>query len=228
MCTVDSASDLLEQAAREKKLLRLTFRDRFRIRPSVMKYVMASMPCECYLTILSHPHHSVCCFFLVHLLFSLFHYGIAATIILVVMLVVGLTRRFDFHAEAFALLPVAVTIAEPIVMIFTWYNECMGDHSLLQALLLPNSWHIMVDAGGVRHAYGVPVDCILEVSPLLLSECIPSRVLCRDPGVVDCAPDHSHFVELVESGSKMQGFCFTCWIPRKAHMKHCSTCDRLE
>lgn len=53
-----------------------------------------------------------------------------------------------------------------------------------------------------------------------------SRIVFRNPGVVPRSSDHSHFVEEVESSRAHLNYCFTCWVPRQPHSKHCSSCDR--
>ncbi|PAV87567.1 hypothetical protein WR25_00291 [Diploscapter pachys] len=134
------------------------------------------------------------------LLFTFTHWAVALSIISIAFLLLTLYIRFDFHSPKQSLVPIGTTASEPIFLVLTW--------SLYVHLYVPWWTQLLF---------------LISIGVLFVSFL---RVVFRNPGVVPRSSDHSHFVEEVESSRAHFNYCFTCWVPRQPHSKHCSSCDR--
>ncbi|CCD62806.1 Palmitoyltransferase [Caenorhabditis elegans] len=139
-------------------------------------------------------------FFMTYLLFKYLPLIIATFSTLISCIFLMVLIRFDYHDPTYKLLPYGVTIAEAILMVLSW--------------------------SAYAHWY-VPwwAQMLFVLSVLALAFTL-FRIGTLDPGVVRAAKNcHQLFVNEAEAGIQhQQKYCFTCFIRKMDHTKHCAVC----
>ncbi|KAF1748809.1 hypothetical protein GCK72_025276 [Caenorhabditis remanei] len=139
-------------------------------------------------------------FFITYLLFKYLPLIVATFTTLISCIFLMVLIRFDYHDPTYKLLPYGVTMAEAVLMVFSW--------------------------SAYAHWY-VPwwAQMLFVLSVLALGFTL-FRIGTLDPGVVR-APKNCHqlYVNEAEAGIQhQQKYCFTCFIRKMEHTKHCAVC----
>ncbi|EGT34456.1 CBN-TAG-233 protein [Caenorhabditis brenneri] len=139
-------------------------------------------------------------FFITYLLFKSLPLIIATFSTLISCIFLMVLIRFDYHDPTYKLLPYGVTIAEALLMVFSWSAYA--------------HWYVP------WWAQMLFVLSVLALAVTLL------RIGTLDPGTVKAAKNcHQLYVNEAEAGIQHQEkYCFTCFIRKMEHTKHCAVC----
>ncbi|UMM43249.1 hypothetical protein L5515_018820 [Caenorhabditis briggsae] len=139
-------------------------------------------------------------FFITYLLFKYLPLVVATFTTLISCIFLMVLIRFDYHDPTYKLLPYGVTIAEALLMIFSWTAYA--------------HWFVPWWA-----------QMLFVLSVIALGFTL-FRIGTVDPGIVK-APKNCHqlYVNEAEAGIQHQHkYCFTCFIRKLEHTKHCAVC----
>uniref|UniRef100_A0A8R1DJS6 Palmitoyltransferase n=2 Tax=Caenorhabditis japonica TaxID=281687 RepID=A0A8R1DJS6_CAEJA len=139
-------------------------------------------------------------FFITYLLFKYLPLIVATFSTLISCIFLMVLIRFDYHDPTYKLLPYGVTIVEVILMTFSWSAYA--------------HWYV---------PWWAQMLFVLSVLALILTL---FRIGTLDPGVVKAAKNcHQLYVNEAEAGIQhQQKYCFTCFIRKMEHTKHCAVC----
>ncbi|CAB3400523.1 unnamed protein product [Caenorhabditis bovis] len=125
----------------------------------------------------------------------------ATVIALIFCITAMVTLRFDFHDPTYKLLPIGVTVSEALVMMISWATYA--------------HWYV---------PWWAQLLFVIAYLSLVFSFV---RILRMDPGVARPAKDcHEMYVREAEAGIQYQEkYCFSCFIRKLEHTKHCAVCN---